>query len=210
MLTSQALETLGKKAFAVAVNLWQGTFPKVEDVVFNHGILFHECLYTSPEGTVFHGNFYHRNLQNENDGTVCITMIEERRSRYHTSYPNSWHFLFDIHSMYNEMEDLEIIEWTSDENSRNMHEVHYEARDGFEMCPKCVGHGWLLLSGYPTCDVCDGHCEIPLPPATHLVEEVEKRTPLVTLGDLFPEVFATARKVAIAQREQIRAMQHRT
>lgn len=122
MTTATAtLKELGQMAFALAVNqTCPGVYPDAEKVEFTPGVLYHQCRYDTGEGLIFKGNFYHRDLQNAVDGTVCIGEVEDHHDAHAYSFPFSWHHLFGIPDEYSQMKDREIIEWTSDENSRHM------------------------------------------------------------------------------------------
>ncbi len=115
------LTLLGQKAFAIAISqACPGLSPEADKVGFTPGILFHRCRYDTGDGLIFVGNFYHRELQKEDDGLVCIIEVEDYHGPQPYLSPHSWHHLFGIPDEYDRMRDREILNWTSDMNSLHM------------------------------------------------------------------------------------------
>lgn len=111
---------LGQKAFALAVNeACPGLFPDAEKVEISKGILYRPCKYSTGGGLTFKGNFYHHGSIN----SICIEMVEDLHGPKLYMYPYSWHYLFSIEEEYDRMKGSEIIEWTSEMNSRHMQHI---------------------------------------------------------------------------------------
>jgi hypothetical protein len=122
--TTATLKELGQMAFALAVHQsCPGVFPDAEKVVVILGDPCHRCQYDAGGGLIFHGNFYHRDPQDNTGGSVCIGMVEDPHGAQVHTYPFSWHHLFNIPDEYGRMKDKEVIEWTSNENSRHMQQT---------------------------------------------------------------------------------------
>lgn len=107
------LKETAQKAFALAINQFRtGLFPDADKVVFT--VSTGECQYITNDGlSTFKGTYYP-------GSGVCIAVVEDHDT---TEYSYSWYFTFDVLGEYERMKDKEILEWTSDENIRHMHQL---------------------------------------------------------------------------------------
>lgn len=99
---------LAQKAFALAINKQIGFLkPHAGDVVVTPGVLCHRCEWSNGDGLgerfEIHGSFYHRELEPDNQGAVCIAAVYNDSG--YGGFPHDWHFLFFICEEYEQMEN---------------------------------------------------------------------------------------------------------